>query len=192
MDHTTWWRCLSASITLALLTTTGGRLQADMYGISAPGHGALSVVNGKVYSTTTGDMDWHITKTAKGYTFRVAGGKWDGWYLTYDPDGKKKPVFLSKEPIAGSYWKSGGPPDRPGTSWIAGQSGKVEDWHIDRGEEAEKLKGPPMGKLPAQGEKKEKPKEVKEAEQGLYTAYTVILAEKPKHVRKVRITVIAP
>jgi hypothetical protein len=165
-------QCFSAWIALALLALIGGRLQADRYGISAPA-GSLSVVDGMVYWTKTGDRDWKIDKTTKGYTFRVAGGKWDGWYLTYDPEGKKNTVFLSKQPVAGSYWKSGGPPDRPGASWMAARSGKVEDWHIDRGEQPEKIKGP-RGRLPD------------------LTAYNVILAAKPKHVRKVQMTVIAP
>src|SRR5262249_46897018 len=96
-----------------------------------------------------------------------------------------------KEPTAGSYWRSGGPPDRPGTSWIAAQTGPMEDWHVDRGEEAEKIKGKPMGKLPAPGEKKKKSKEAKEAEQGIYTAYKVILARTPRYIKQVEIFPVA-
>jgi hypothetical protein len=82
---------------------------ADNYAVSAAGKDprGLAVVGGEVRWTATGDSLWHIERAGKGYTLRVSTGKWKGRYLSYDPDGKDRELFLSEKPTAGSYWEVG-------------------------------------------------------------------------------------
>jgi len=100
---------------------------------------------------------WEIEKTKKGYRVRLllGGGKWKGWYLTYDPSGKRKTVFLSKKPTAGSYWSLGNI-GGPHTASITAKAGKLKDWYLDRGE----------------------PVKRKDQEGKPYTAHRVVLKEK--------------
>jgi hypothetical protein len=96
-------------LALSLVGWLAAGAAADQFAIWRPGDGGLSVVGGEVRWTKVAHDDlWFIDETKQGYTIRVAGGKWDQWYLTCDPDGKGKALFLSEKAKPGSYWKVNG------------------------------------------------------------------------------------
>jgi hypothetical protein len=137
----------------------------EMYAIKGPGNtkGFLGAVDGKVRFVKAGQIGkhWTIDDTKKGQTIRFfSNDKWDGWYLTCDPTGKRKTVFLSKKPTAGSYWSLGSVGERHPTS-ITAEAGKLKGWYVNTGAKAERLKD--VNGRP-------------------YNAFEVILAKEPKPI----------
>lgn len=124
---------LLAGLALAGVALAPSLAFAKWYGIGGFDR-ALGVVGGKVRWSNAGEgaFDWGITKTARGYTIQVTGGKWGGWYLSYDPTGKDKAVFLTKGPTAGSYWGIGHV-GNPGTTPVWAKAGPLKGWSLDRG-----------------------------------------------------------
>jgi hypothetical protein len=116
----------------------------DMYAIKGPNDTKrfLGAVNGKVRFVKGGQSGrhWTIDETKKGQTIRLlSNDKWDGWYLTCDPKGKSKAVFLSRKPTAGSYWSLGSVGERHPTP-ITAEAGKLKRWYLNTGAKAERLK----------------------------------------------------
>ena len=170
---------LLAGLALAGVALAPSLAFAKWYGISGFDR-ALGVVGGKVRWSNAGEgaFDWGITKTARGYTIQVTGGKWGGWYLSYDPTGKEKRVFLSQAPTAGSFWGIGHV-GNPGTTPVWAKAGALKGWSLDRGAKVgtedcvEKSSGPD-GYAGIYGKKKGEKKKPKECE------YQVILSNKRK------------
>jgi hypothetical protein len=130
----------------------------------------LAVVGGEVRWSKAGDDLWWFERTKNGYTIRVLGGKWDDWYLTYDPDGKGKALFLSGKPKPGSYWEVNGLYGMR-ACFIHATAGAVKGWQPDRGEEVQRVKG---------------------ADGKLHRAYRALLAERPQHIKSLKSILIAP
>jgi len=114
---------------------------ADQYGIDGPNDTGLAVVDGKVLLVKNrgreGSSDlWLIDRAGpRGVTLRLRShNEWRGWYLSFDPTGKRKTVFLSKKRTKGSYWSL-----HPGTrryetlNTIRATAGKLKGWYLDGG-----------------------------------------------------------
>jgi hypothetical protein len=151
------------------LSGAANQLLPDKYAIWT-GKMRLGVAGGEVVWNNRDPKTWEIELTKKGDMVRLLSrDKWRGWYLTYDPTGKKKTVFLSKKPTAGSYWSLrniGG----PRTGSITANAGKVKDWYLDKGEAVKR----------------------KDQEGKPYTAHRVVLTKDPKPLLKFHIDTIAP
>jgi len=166
-------KLLTVAVVLPLfgvLSFSDQALFPDNFNIAGSDERSLAIIDGKLQWCKTGKVLWVIKGTRMGDTIQVASrGKWEDWYLTYDAEGKDRTVKLSEKPTPGSYWKVGNKNARP--TFLTAAGGKVEHYSLDRGEEVEKVKG---------------------NDGQMYRAFKVILAEKPKHIRHVTITVIAP
>jgi hypothetical protein len=90
-----------------------------------------------------------------------------GWYLSYNPTGKDKRVFLSKAPAAGSCWDLDhlSEPGKWDTHvWAA--AGALRGWSLDRGakvgteDRSEKRTGPrSYGEMAKKKGEKKRPQE---------------------------------
>jgi hypothetical protein len=171
MRHSLLLVCL-AVLSAAL---SAGASRADNYGIDVfgkgeIGRGELGIQDGHLRLVPTSDgEEWQFGRKGEWTTVRanLGGGKY--LYLTYDPTGKGKSVFLAPEPTEGSHWKSmsGGP---GGKTFLAGQ-GKLAGWYLDIDPNGEKVKG----------------KDGKE-----YTVYSLILSETPRLLERCSAFPIAP
>jgi hypothetical protein len=132
----------------SILALSPAAAAAGFYGISGAGKDprGLSVADGEVRWTTTGERDWRIDRTAKGYTLRAGGGKWQGWYLSYDPERADQALFLSERPTAGSYWGIG-TIDRPTPTRMWAAAGQVSGRYLNLGPEDAKIKEPSGDKI---------------------------------------------
>ena len=158
--------CLA--VTLAALAPPGwcdDTQVVDPYGI----HGfnrLLGAADGQVMWTGPDVQDWWIQETKKGYTVRLlSADRWENWYLTCDPTGKKTTVFLSPKPTSGSYWNQslqGG----EGRTTILAKAGKDKGWSLGK------------GKAIRRKDKLGKP----------FTAYEVVLSKNPKDTPQFRIS----
>jgi hypothetical protein len=143
---------------VALLAPAAAR--GDDFKIEGPGRMVLLVTAGKGVGLFTkghpdaGQTDWEI-----GDNIKVSSGRRQGYYLAYDPTGKKPGVFLSKEPGEGTTWKrprakGEGPPARH----VQADEGAVKGRYLMPG----------------------KAKEVRDKDGKVHTSYDLILVEKPK------------
>jgi hypothetical protein len=66
----------------------------------------FNVVDGEIRLTEIGAAAWLLNKEKDDRTTIqvLFEGEWNRWYLTYDPEGKKEGVFLSKTKGAGTQW----------------------------------------------------------------------------------------
>jgi hypothetical protein len=107
----------------------------------------LGMVKGKVrlVQMSRDRMNWKFANTFSGTLIRQGeGGKYGGWYLSYDAKGKSKEVFLSKKPTAGSYWWVGHnvtEENLPFTRTFSAAAGKLKGWRLGAGTKAEMRKG---------------------------------------------------
>jgi hypothetical protein len=122
-------------VPLAALAQPGwcnDRQVVDQYGIHGFNH-LLGAADGQVMWTGPDVQDWLIHKTKKGYTIRLlSADRWENWYLTCDPTGKKMTVFLSPKATGGSYWNlslQGG----EGRTTILAKAGKGKGWSLGKG-----------------------------------------------------------
>jgi hypothetical protein len=157
-------------VALALATLTFGpaaRLAADLYSIDGPaglpGYTLHYNVKGQVrLIKLEGGGNWRIKEEeGKGAVIQVASDdEWNHWYLSYDVTGKSKEVFLTKELGPGCYWNVDPRGDKS-TDTIAALNGVLKSRLLNVGDGAEVGKGP-------DGKK--------------YTAYTMVLEERPRSV----------
>jgi hypothetical protein len=86
-----------------------------------------------------------VRHTARGTLIRKEKSEFDkqsGWYLSYDPTGKRKGVFLTKQAGRGSYWglsKTVRKETEPYDYTITASNGELAGWHLGAGAEAETL-----------------------------------------------------
>jgi hypothetical protein len=129
----------------------------------------LGVIDGEVSWSNPDGKNWQVKDTKKGHTIRLlSDDKWDGWYLTCDPKGKRKTLFLLQKLTDGSYWSLsnvGGP--QP--TFIFAIAGKGKGWSLYK------------GKTVKRKDKDGKP----------YTAYQAIVSKTPKPVPKFKIYTVA-
>jgi hypothetical protein len=162
-------------LTLSLVAQTPRHAVSDdpvpiKYGIWSGKKSVLSVAGGEVFLSNRHPTKWQIDETKKGSTVRLVSiDKWDGWYLSCDPRGKKKPVFLSKKLTAASYWSLVSMESQhPGS--ITANAGKLKDWYLDRGEAVKR----------------------KDKDGEAYTVHRVVLTKEPKRILKFYIYPVAP
>jgi hypothetical protein len=162
-------------LTLFLVAQTPRHAVSDdpvpiKYGIWSGKQSVLSVAGGEVFLSNRHPTKWQIDETRKGTTVRLGSNdKWDGWYLSCDPKGKKKTVFLSKKLTAGSYW-SPVSIESPHPGSITANAGKLKDWHLDTGQAVKR----------------------KDKDGEAYTAHRVVLTKEPKRILKFYIYPVAP
>src|SRR5262249_24327247 len=147
---------LTLSLVSRTLPVVPAKLLPDKYAIWT-GKMRLGIAAGEVVWNNRDPKTWEIEDTKKGKRGRLLStDKWTGWYLTYDPTGKKKTVFLSKKPTAASYWSLGNI-GGPHTASITAKAGKLKDWYLDRGKAVKR----------------------KDQEGNPYTAHRVVLTKDP-------------
>jgi hypothetical protein len=140
-----------------------GGAAGDQYGIRAPGTGSLSVVDGKALLTKGPiyDANWELSWMGKESTtsITISSSKWPGWGLAYDPTGKDPAVTLAP-PGRGERGKQWRVVDRGASGYtIQAAEGKYKGWYLD-------IQGKGEVRRNTKGER--------------YTAYRLVLTEKPK------------
>jgi hypothetical protein len=112
-----------------------------------PGY-MLGVVKGKVRLLAKGGrggVDWVLKKgEEEGILIKVLSerssdinGQWNGWYLSYDPEGKDPEVIVTEKPGPGSYWKVYYNAHGSAVTGITAKNGKFKGWKINMGAVAE-------------------------------------------------------
>jgi len=162
------------SLALLLVALAPGGAVGDQYGITDPDLGSLSVVDGKALLTggPIYDANWNLSPTGKEGTtsIRLSSSKWRGWALAYDPAGKDRAVTLLSPGRGdrGKQWKV--TRVAPSRYTIQAAEGKYKGWYLD---------------VQGKGEVRRNPKGER------YTAYPLVLTEKPKRILKFEINEIS-
>jgi hypothetical protein len=171
--------CLVVAVAAA---AAPGAWAVEVYGINGPPELGddyyLGLVKGQVRLVKDLDrVEWKFERTGRGVLIRADVGKglkYHGWYLSYDPAGKDKGLFLSKEPTAGSYWavvKNTAEGGQPYVHSFHAKAGRLSLWTLSVGDKAERLKG-----------RRGRP----------YTAYKVVLKRDPRPVPRFYLIEVAP
>jgi hypothetical protein len=168
--------CLLLSCVALVLAALAPPAEAiDHYDIRFRDQGPLGVLGGKVRVVFPNpeDYSWEL-RIFKGETTTIRvlePGKWTGWYLAYDMEGKDEGVSLVKKRGPGTEWLLTKVEGKSDDYTLQAAQGKLKGWYLDVEEKGEKSVN---------------------QEGKTSTAYRVFLSEKPKRLPQAIITLVAP
>ncbi len=138
--------CLSVSAAgLSVAPAAADQYAIEVFGKGDIGQGELGCLQGGVRwvpkpggAYVIAVSDWEFVPAGSGTAVRARKGKGKWQYLTYDPTGKEKGVFLAEELTDGACWKT---VEGIGDKTFQAARGKVAGWYLDISPKGEKVRG---------------------------------------------------